>query len=83
MELNIAIVGPLVSIIIEALKSSGFPTKHIKLLNLGVSLLIAIGHSWSNPDIGTIVVNWGVIALATAGTYEIAMRKRNVAAAED
>jgi hypothetical protein len=78
MEINIAIVGPLVSIIIQALKSTGWLSgRYVPLVNVGIALVISLAHSWVEMDTVQIVVNWGTIALATAGTYEMGLRQKD------
>lgn len=73
MEINIAIVGPLISAIIQATKATGYlPSRYIPLTNVLMSLLVAMVYSWNSPI--EIILNWGTIVLATAGTYEVVKR---------
>ena len=76
-DLPIAVLGPLVSILLQAIKATGLPTKYMPLANILISLAISVWAMWGTIEALPLLINFGTLALATAGTYDLARQGAN------
>lgn len=70
-EIPLATLGPLVSAFLQAFKAIGIPAKYVPVLNLFMALGIALWASWGSIESSGLLIDWGTLALATAGTYDL------------
>ena len=69
-EINVALVGPFIFALLEAVKRLGIPTKYLAAGSLLLALLVAIWISWQDFNALAILSNAGAIYLATEGIFK-------------